>query len=212
MTNLIFTTSLLVAWSACSPPAVAAAVVIDSFTEGGFYISYNVNRSPSNSLSAGPANRRQVSVQSLGFWSSSVSTAAGQLNYTVALRGSPGPFSRDRLDLTYSRDSGFFDLLGADSFAFDISSITGEGDIVFDTGSGNYPLLRINTVGEAIYPLSWVPWFAESEVRTFTFQIIARSSNFSVTFDQIAFVPEPSAVAMLLGSSVFLLRRRRAEV
>jgi hypothetical protein len=193
------------------PAASAATVVIDSFTEGAFSISDSDNRAVSKLLLIGPANHRRVSVQSLGFWSSSVSTAAGQLNYTVALRGSPGPFPRDRLDLTYSRDSGFFDLLGADAFAFNIASITGEGDIVFDTGSGNYPLLRINSVGEAIYPLSWVPWFAESEVRTFTFQIIARSSNFSVTFDQIAFVPEPSAVAMLLGSSVFLLRRRRAE-
>jgi hypothetical protein len=202
--------SVILAYPAL-PAASAATVVIDSFTEGAFSISDSDNRAVSKLLLFGPANHRRVSVQGVNDWTSSVSTTAGELNYTVALRGSPAPFPQERLHLTYSRDSGFFELLGADAFAFNIVSIRGDGDIVFDTGSGNYPLLCINTVGEAIYPLSWTPWLAESEVGTFTFQIIARSSNFSVTFDQIAFVPEPSAVAVLLGSSVFLLRRRRAE-
>ena len=202
--------------------ASASTVVIDSFTEGSFALSFpsgpsgdasSISGPIGDQRSAGISNRNLVSGTTI---SSTLDTSSGgSLSFNADGTNTFGvPLS---LNLRYT-DGGPFSLLGQSEFVLDFSSLTGTGSLIVELGRSNTPgpsTLRVdlNSAGEVVVPFS--QWNIESgetisdfSALHFTFEAV--SEQFSFTLNEINAVPEPSGVLLLsLGGLVSVTRRKR---
>jgi hypothetical protein len=187
------------------PTMGAAAVVIDSFTEGSVSIGFANDTLDLDVITGTSADERRVWGNGVKDWTSTLATGSGNILYAVDLRGSPS--LNQWLNLQYSNSLGYVDLSGYSSFTIDFSDITGQGilSVLFNDRQGTF--VPITTNGIVEYPFDHVldvgpiPEFL-SRVQ---FRVFAGSSDFSVSINEIAIVPEPSPTMLALVSGVVLL-------
>lgn len=197
---------------ALSVQTQAATLVLDSFSEGGFDLSDEGAHSDIDIFSGELLDRRRAVASAGGDFTAKLVTGSGVMNYAVELRGTP---SGDVLfTLLYTKQDGSgFSLLGADGLSLKIVGLVGLGDLLvyLDGGSTNSVSIPITSTGDLFYPLANTGNILPlNDVHQIGFQLIAKSSDFSIELDQITVVPEPSATVLFgLVAWAGLFRRRR---
>jgi hypothetical protein len=215
MRNIIFSLTLIASACVCSGRAKAASVVLDSFSTGPFNLSSFGQNDITQNIQTFFTNQRGADVFGAQESYATAVPSTGTVNYRVDLRRSgvppPGTFSV-LFTLSYSNfDNSAFNLLGYDSIKVRISELVGEGEMLAYGNSGSSRAIRIpiTSRGDLIYPLTYVsnPSGLEN-TRVLGFQFFPKTTDFSITIDEIGLVPEPSSTFMVAAVSVWLILRR----
>lgn len=202
---------LFAAVCALYPMSGAAAVVIDSFTEGSISIGYANDTLDLDVIAGSVADQRRVWGNGVSNWTATLADGSGDILYGVDLRGTPS--LSQWLNLHYSNSSGYVDLLNYSAFTIGFSDLTGQGmlAVIFNDRQGS--LVPITADGVVEYPFENVldgrP-IAEFLSRV-QFRVFAGTSDFSVRINDIAVVPEPSPAMLILASGAAFLTRRRTS-
>jgi hypothetical protein len=215
MKNLILPLILLGLLAAGVTGVRAASIVLDSFSAGAFDLNDLGPNFTRQSLATPFTDRREADLFSSQESYATSNPGMGTVNFRVNLSrsGPPPPNSFSVLfTLTYSNtDNSAFSLLGYDAIIVRISELVGQGDLlVFGSfGSSNSRRIPIQGVGDIVYPLSNIAGGSGLESYSrLGFQFFPRSVDFSITFDEIKLVPEPSSSFMAAAVSVWLILRR----
>ena len=206
-----------------APASRASGLVVDSFVEGTFDLSWDEQWSAVNGEFPGPIGTdRYAAVTVRGMVEGSVltstlSTVEGTLSFLASGSNTLGrPLE---LDLTYSR-GGPYDISGYSAFEFDFASVEGEGELIIDFGNGsaaNSPSsLRVPfaEAGLLTVPVEMINLSSHSLDAFYGVHFVfqATSPTFGFTLNEIRLVPEPATWALLLGASALglaMVRRHR---
>jgi hypothetical protein len=195
---------------ALGTPLRGAVTILDSFSDGEFALSYGPVDAIRTSLDSSVARDRLAAGNGFSNWSAV--QEGGRLAYTVDLRGLYPNF----LLLSYDGRGSPMNLLPHDSFEITVLDVVGTGQLYVGFGQqpGFSQPLEITGPGSLNYPFANVFTSASYDrLSAIEFWFVATSTDFSITVDQIAVVPEPaSAFLVLTGLGGVLLRRRRRGV
>lgn len=142
-------------------------------------------------------------------WQAILASGSGVMTYTLSLNAEPTDGS-NYLTLGYARKAGGFSLLGYDAFSLTITDLVGLGEVMAYVGyTPNGIPMPISGTGEMIIPYSMLNTTAPlGDVTSLRFLLTGRSSDFSVTLDRIALVPEPGSLGLFIGGMAVLLTIR----
>lgn len=193
-------------------PGTGAVLVLDSFSDGAFEIGTGNPQSHSRDpITSDLVDQRWVVGDGLRPWRASVDVVAGVFTYSVDLMDGVTPFNN--IVLEYSGFTGSSRLLGYDAFRLTVLGVVGSAQLYAALGGTPGPefSLLIDRPGEYVYPFSGIEGHPPlDQVGLVSFWFYPETTDFSVTIDEIAVVPEPGAeVLALLGLVGFALRRRR---
>lgn len=186
----------------------AAVLILDSFTEGRIALASSGESSQYATLDGADFNRRLLVGPAAGTWSLvQAPRAFGSLTLTG---GTPGPAGFFRCE--YLPRDGFADILGYDGVALRITGLQGRGEVaVIGNWDVRLPTTRfdIDSTGTLFIPIQKFDHLGSlAEVSKLTFAVYPRSTDFSVTIDQIALVPEPGSAGLLIAAGFALALSR----
>lgn len=196
---------------ALHPTTGAAATVIDSFTSGSVSIGFANNTLDHDAIVSTVANERRVWGNGVSDWNATLADGSGGILYGVNLRSTPS--LNQWLNLGYSNSSGYVNLLGYSAFTIDFSDLSGSGmlAVFFNNGQGAFVPITANGIIEYSFDNivggQPIPEF----LNNVQFRVFAGTSDFSVRINEIAVVPEPSALLLSGVAAASLLFRRRRE-
>jgi hypothetical protein len=209
--HTLFSIRVLLVGLLNSPAASGASVILDSFSDGYFRLHDSGATSNESPISSSIVTDRGASGVGIGQWSAAVIASSDILTYSI-VDGSPSP-GRYYLGIGYTHASGSFSLLGYDAFEFSIARVVGAGFVEMAIGA-SLPSERVriafDSPGVLIYPFSDLNNTNSLEdVTLLSFRIIPDSTEFSVTMDYLAVIPEPSMGALLTIGFALAGKRRR---
>lgn len=196
---------------ACCPTTGAAATVIDSFNSGSVLIGFANDTLDHDAIVSTVVNERRVSGNGVSNWTATLADGSGDILYGVNLRSTPS--LNQWLNLGYSNSSGYVNLLGYSAFTIDFSDLSGSGmlAVLFNNAQGAFvPIIgngKIEYSFDNIVGGQPIPELLNSV----QFRVFAGTSDFSVRINEIAVVPEPSALLLTGFAMASLLFRRRRE-
>jgi hypothetical protein len=194
--------------------AGAATLVLDDFTQGAFALQFDGPINILQNVLTPLTDLRSTSGRGDKDWHATLADGSGVMSYTMNLRGEPND-KTNWLDLSYGRRSGGFSILGYEAFSLSLTNLVGKGEIMaYSGGMANGIAMAITGPGEMVIPYSNLNTTTPlGDLSSLHFRFIGLSSDFSVTVDRIALVPEPGSLGLFAGGVAILLatrRRRRA--
>ena len=192
--------------------ARSVTILLDPFSSGSLALQATGPISNFYNLTGTEFEIRDVHGNGNYGWSAYVDPQSGLFNYTINLRATPAP--GDFFYMRYAKQMGALQLMGADSLVFNITALTGQGDLQVTFGGEPGPLtpaLPITGLGDAAFPFSALfPQGWSELIGGVTLKIVPKSANFSITLSEISLVPEPSSIVLLGGVAwMWCLRRQR---
>jgi|GEM_PF-1693881 len=210
MKSIIKSIALAGVSATLGPASHAATIVIDSFVEGPFSLAEDGARTSQDLIAETIVNTRRAEGSGLGDWSAVLTLGSGFVEYNVREIIPAGrPFA---LFLSYSRSEGRFSLLGSDSFLLDFSAVSGSGilEIFLDSSDTNSVVqVPINSAGVLEYSFANMAAGSLENINSVTISITPDASPFSFQLNEVALVPEPSALLLTLLGAVGVFRRKR---
>lgn len=192
----------------------AATVVFDDFSSGFYDIGTGKpSRQNTSPITAPLIDTRSVVGFGAGAWSSTVDVGSDTFSYVLALRPGGNLLEDHRFRINYSISSGNINLLGFDAFVLNVDSVVGSAMVFAYVGTGAPSLgvvpVSLNGSGNIVIPFSNMAEIDPTNPSSISFLIVPQTLDFSVTFDGINVIPEPSAIVLsMLGACVLLVRRR----
>ena len=188
-----------------------ATLILDSFSEGDFDLSYGGGQSDIDIISGEFLDSRRAVANTGSNFTAKLVTGSGVVHYTVDLRSMPQ--TDVLLSLIYTKqDRSSLSLLGVHGFALKIVGLRGLGElkVYLDGGSRNSITIPFTSTGNLFYSLADAGnTLPLNDVHQIGFQIIAKSPDFSIMLDQITVVPESTSVMWLgIGGILWAIRRR----
>lgn len=190
--------------------ASASSILLDSFTEGGFSLPASGVSNNRSTIQSDWSLSRTVSLFDPGVSSSLLQTSSGSLIFTFNLRGTNTKDSVFSTINYINSDNSAFNLLGLNAAVFQITNLSGEGEVLVYGSSGprNSTALPLTGTGTIEYPFSLANgYLGGSGNSSLDFRIIPRSMNFSVTMSEITLIPEPSGACLLVLAAASLMNR-----
>jgi hypothetical protein len=206
--SLVASLIYLITQGRCDP------VILDSFSEGGFNLSWLGPVTDNDLITPSPMRFRQTRGEGGLAWTATLDPSVGILRYQTATRSAPD--AGYYLSLDYF-NSGTFNIAAYTAFYFALPDVSGTGELYVGFNSHGPSFSTPHPIfqpGEIFYNLSYVTsseW--QQPINSVQFYIFPTSNNFSVGVDHIALipaVPEPgSALLLLTGTGILAMRRRR---
>ena len=207
ITSLLIRLPLL---AAVVPTATAATLILDDFTQGAFALQFDRPNDILQDITTPLTDIRYVYGRGVKDWHATLAEGSGVMSYTMNLRGEPNDKS-NWLDLSYRRRSGGFSILGYEAFSLSLANLVGQGEVMaYSGGTANGIAMPITGTGEMMIPYSKLnTTIPLGDLSSLHFRFIGLSSDFSLTVDRIALVPEPGSLGLFAGGMVVLLATRR---
>lgn len=201
----------------------ASTIVIDSFNEGSFNLSFGGDLTNTSSVSSPLGDERRSRINDReamqgAIVTSTLNDSAGTLAFAVDGLSTDSTRPLD-LRVTYSQ-GGPFSILGYDAFELDFSALTGTGFLLVELGSRSDVYgptanrIDLNGPGVVTVPFSELNFGTNGSIDSFsslhlTFE--ADTEQFSMTLNEIRVVPEPSVVALTMPFLLTILLSRRRD-
>jgi hypothetical protein len=199
-------------WCLCLP-AHSESTIFDAFDAGEFNLAHNGTLFDVENGQFPFVNRRRVTGNGNPEWRASLDASIGILRYEVEPRVPPNELTHLVLDYR-NANSALFNIADYEAFELQIPELTGSGYLRVTVNG----MLTTNSLPELItqpgvlyYPFANMVQHAyENPVISVQFYFFALNGDFSVGVDQIAVVPEPTSVFLLMSATVmFAMRRSR---
>jgi len=199
----------------------ASTIVVDSFTEGPYNLSYGSDLNNTSAVSSPLGSSRFSRINDREAIAGAVVTSTlddslGTLNFAVDGLSSNAARPLD-LRLAYSQ-GGPFSIVGYSAFEFDFSAVTGAGFLIIELGSATAvygpTTNRINLGGPGVVtvPFSQLNFGTNGSINSFNslhFTFEAATEEFSISMNEIRVVPEPSVIALVMPFLLTILLGRR---
>jgi hypothetical protein len=207
----------------CLERVAGATLLLDSFNEGSYNLSYSGQLNATSTISSPLGSRRDARLNNRDAIAGAVVTSTlddtlGTLSFSVNGLSSNTLRPLD-LRMSYSQ-GGPFSILGYSAFELDFSSVTGAGFLIIELGSETAIYgpsayrISINNPGTVSVPFSNLNFGTNGSINSFNalhFTFEAATEQFSMSLNEIRVVPEPSSFLLFLVGVVgtTLHRRRR---
>ena len=193
------------------PRAYAATLILDSFSQGDFLLQNGGISSNDTTITSPLMDTRIVDGFGVGTWSVSLASSSGSLNYSVTEILSGQGTTRFGMNFRYER-AGAIDLLGYSAFSLDFTNVTGTALLevfVNNQNAGAMIPVTLDSSGQLVYPFANLAANDLSAIADISFRVIPQSDTFSFALNEVAVVPEPSALILCLFGAAGVFWRRR---
>lgn len=193
------------------PRASAATLILDSFSQGDFFLQSGGPNFNDTAITSPLMDSRIVDGFGVGTWSVSLASSSGSLIYSVTEILSGQGTTRFGMNFRYER-TGAVDLLGYSAFGLDFTDVTGTGLLevfVNNQNAGAMIPVTLDSSGQLFYPFANLAANDLSTITDISFRVIPQSNTFSFALNEVSVVPEPSTLVLcLLGAAGVFWRRR----
>jgi hypothetical protein len=198
-----------------APWTPAEATVLDSFSEGEFHLESGGQQLARSDISSPLVSTRRVQAYGIGPWSVDLASGSGVLICNVTDTGPPpGQHGFFGIDFYYAAAGNPWSLSGYDAIVIDFLEVTGMARLHVRLNPSD-PVqitpVAVVSAGELSYPIANTGATSLDEIAGMQVFLIPESDTFSFSLNEIAAVPEPSIVVLLLGLPVCLVGRRNGN-